>query len=116
MGMISQWVIFFFITVIAYCGIAWFAQLSGGASTSAWQAFFSAIRPIPLIVVTVANMFFAIAAYKGFLLTKHAIPLIISTGALTAFVYSIVFLGAEVTFLKVAGMVLIIAGISLVAL
>ena len=114
--MYLSWALFFAITVAAYVGIAWFAQLSGGTSTNTWQAFFSAIRPLPFLVVTVANMFFALAAYKGLILTKHAIPIIISTGAITSFVYSLIFLGAKFTLLKLGGIGLVIAGIVLLAL
>jgi uncharacterized membrane protein len=114
--MTLQWVLFFGITILSYCGIAWFAQLSGGASTNSWQAFLSALRPLPLAVMVIANMFFALAVYKGFLLTKHAVPMMISVGVLTAFAYSILFLGAELTLVKTLGVALVIAGISLIAL
>src|SRR3990167_1172569 len=111
-----QWLLFVPLTVVACIGIAWFAQLSGGSSTTPTQAFFSAIRPFPLLVVTVANMFFALAAYYGFTATRFAIPVMISIGAVTAFVYSIVFLGAQLTALKVLGIAIAVSGVALMAL
>ena len=111
-----QWILFFGITFVAYLGISWFAQLSGGSSTSATQAFFSAIRPIPLLIITVANMCFAVAAYYGFMVTRFAIPAMIATGAVTGFFYSVLFLGAKITALKILGILLAISGIALIAL
>ena len=111
-----QWMLFVPLTIVAYIGIAWFAQLSGGSSSTSLQAFLSAIRPFPLLVVTVANMFFALGAYYGFASTRFAIPVMISIGAVTAFVYSVVFLGAQLTALKVFGIIVALSGVALMAL
>jgi multidrug transporter EmrE-like cation transporter len=113
---IFQWLLFFCSTVVAYIGIALFAQLSGGSVNSPGQAFFSAVRPIPPIVMVVANMFFALAIYYGFLATRFAIPIAIAIGALTSFVYSVVVLGAEASAVKISGLVIAIGGIVLLGL
>jgi len=112
----AQWVFFVAAAVVAYLGISWFAQLSGGSSTSALSAFFSTIKPIPLLIVTAANMFFGLALFYGFGLTRFAVPATIAIGVLTSFVYSIVFLGAEVTAVKLAGVLIVIVGIIVLAL
>ena len=114
--MVLQWVLFVVVAIVAYIGIAVFAQLTGGSSTSAWQAFFSAVRPIPLAVLIVANMFFALAVYYGFLATRFAIPVTIAVGAITSFVYSVVMLGAQISLTKILGILLAIGGIVLMGL
>lgn len=107
---------FVILMVVGYAGISWFAQLSGGSSHSALDAFFSAVRPIPLLVVTIANMFFALGMYYGFTVTRFAIPAAISIGAVTSFVFSVVFLGAQVTLTKILGIAVVLGGVILLTL
>ena len=114
--MILQWILFLGTAIITYIGIALFAQLSGGNSATSWQAFFSGIRLIPLIIGTVANMFFALAIYYGFTITRYAIPITIAIGSITSFAYSIVVFGTKVTVIKILGIILTIAGIVLLEL
>jgi hypothetical protein len=114
--MILQWVLFCVTIFVAYIGISLFAQLSGASSTGALQAFLSTLRPIPLIVVTIANMFFGLGLYYGFSLTRFAIPIAISIGVMTSFVYSLIFLGAHVTAYKIGGLILILLGVVLLGL
>ncbi len=114
--MILQWVLFFAVTVLAYIGISVFAQLSGGSSASVGQAFLSIFRPIPFAIIIFANMVFAIGVYYGLVLTRYAIPTMLAIGALTSFVYSLLFLGANVTATKIVGIVLVVAGIVLLGL
>jgi multidrug transporter EmrE-like cation transporter len=109
-------VYFVILMVVGYAGISWFAQLSGGASHTAFEAFFSAVRPIPLLVVTIANMFFALGMYYGFTITRFAIPAAISIGALTSFAFSVLFLGAQVSVVKIAGILVVLAGVILLTL
>lgn len=111
-----QWALFVVVTIVAYVGISLFAQLSGGSSTNAWQAFFSAVRPLPLVVMVVANMFFALAIYFGFAVTRYSIPIAIALGAVTSFMYSILVLGAQLSALKGLGVMLAVAGIILLGL
>jgi hypothetical protein len=111
-----QWIAFVGLMIIGYTGISWFAQLSGGSSDSALSAFLSAIRPFPLLVVTVANMFFALGLYYGFGLTRFAIPAAVSLGMLTSFAYSVIILGAPVTLTKLAGVGVVIIGVILITL
>ena len=114
--MAVQWILFAVLTIIAYGGISWFAQLSGGSSTSALGAFFSAIKPFPLFVVTVANMFFGLALYYGFSVTRFAIPAAISLGVITSFAFSAIVLGAPVTLTKLVGAGIVIVGVIVMAL
>lgn len=97
-------------------GIAWFAQLSGASSHTVFEAFTSAVRPFPLLIATVANMFFGLGLYYGFSVTRFAIPAAISIGVITSFVYSLIFLGAQVTLTKILGILVIIVGVALLAL
>lgn len=114
--MILQWLAFCAITVLAYIGILLFAQMTGGSSTSAWQAFTSGFRPLPLAILILANTIWAVGLYYGFVVTRYAIPVMISIRALTPFLYSLIFLGANVTATKISGIVLVIAGIVLLGL
>ncbi len=114
--MLISWILFVVCAVVGYMGIAWFAQLSGGSSHSVFEAFTSAIRPFPLLVATVANMFFGLGLYYGFGVTRFAIPAAISIGVITSFIYSVVLLGAQVTLVKLLGIMAIIGGVVLLAL
>lgn len=109
------WIAFIFCGIIAYIGISLFAQLSSSGA-SAIESFFSTLKPLPLFVVTVANMFFGVALFYGFSVTRFAIPSIISIGVITSFLYSIFVLGASITLTKVLGILVIILGIILMAL
>lgn len=96
---------------VAYIGIAYFGQLTGAVKSGPLEAFFSTLRPLPLLVVTAANMFFGLALYYGFSITRYAVPASISIGVITSFIYAVVFLGAPVTVSKLAGIAIIILGI-----
>jgi hypothetical protein len=78
-----SWVFFISSAIVAYIGIAIFAHMSGSSAT-AMSAFFSALRPVPLVIVTVANMFFGLGLYYGLGLTRFAIPLTIAVGVITS--------------------------------
>ena len=108
--------VFVISAVAAYVGISLFAQLSGGQSASSWDAFLSPIGLIPLVVMVVANMFFALAIYRGFLVSRYAIPMCIAIGAITSFAYSVIFLGAEISSVKMVGVAVTIVGIILLGL
>lgn len=114
--MFFQWFAFGIVTVIAYCGIAFFAQMTGGSSTGAWQAFVAIFSPIPFFIILVANMLFSVGIYYGFTVTRYTIPIATAIGAVTTYIYSIVVLGASVSVLKMVGIVVIIAGIVLLSL
>lgn len=114
--MATQWALFILVVIIAYSGISWFAQLSGGASVSAIGAFLSTLRPLPLIIVTVANMFFGLGLYYGFGVTRFAIPVAVSIGVITSFAFSVLILGAQVTLVKLGGVALVICGVILLSL
>lgn len=114
--MLLSWILFVTCAIVGYIGIAWFAQLSGGSSHTALEAFISAIKPFPLLVATIANMFFGLGLYYGFGVTRFAIPAAISIGVITSFVFSLVFLGAQITLTKAFGILVIIAGVALLAL
>lgn len=114
--MALQWILFFGTAIVTYIGISLFAQFSGGNSSSALQAFFSAIRPLPLAILIIANMFFALAIYYGFSITRYAVPIALAIGAMTSFLYSVVVLGTSVSALKVIGIIAIVTGIVLLGL
>jgi hypothetical protein len=114
--MVLQWFLFIVTVVVAYIGISWFAQLTGGSSHTAWSTFFSALRPLPLLVMIVANMFFGLGIYFGLGITRFAIPATIAMGVVTSFVYSVVMLGAQVTLTKIVGAIVVILGVAMLAL
>lgn len=114
--MALQWFFFVVLIVIAYTGISWFGQMTAEYGTTPLSSFFAAIRPIPLLVVTIANMFFGLGLYYGFGLTRFALPATIALGVITSFVFSIVILGAQVTLMKIAGLLVVIVGVVILAL
>lgn len=108
-----QTLLFFCFSVLAYVGISAFGQLSGGAATSLLSAAGNALRPLPLLVLVAANVFFAMAVFSGLSWTRFAIPAALAVGVVTSFAYSAFFLGGAVTLVKVAGILLILVGIYL---
>ncbi len=110
-----SWAAYVVCVIVGYIGISVFAQLSSGA-VSPVSAFFSAMRPLPLLVATLGNMFFGLGLYYGFGLTRFALPIAISLGVITSFVYSVVLLGATITFTKIVGAFVILIGIVLMTL
>lgn len=114
--MLTQWLGFLLAIVTAYLGISWFAQLTAEYGVTAWGAFLSAVRPLPLLIVTVANMFFGLGLYYGFGFTRFAIPAAISIGVVTSFVYSVFVLGAQVTSIKILGALMVILGVVILAI
>ncbi len=111
--MIANWALFFVLAMCAYIGISLFAQLSGGQSTSLVGAAIAIIKPIPLLVVILANMFFGMAIYIGFKNTPLAIPITIAIGVITSAIYSYLFLGAQITAMKFFALGVLILGIFL---
>src|SRR5262245_35654402 len=102
--------------ILAYTGIAVFAQLTGGSSHTALGAFLSPVRPVPLALVILANMFFALGLYWGFSLTRYALPVAFAIGVIVSFSYSAVVFGAKVSVLKIGAAGVIILGIVLLSL
>jgi hypothetical protein len=113
--MFLHWLSFAAATIATYVGISLFAQLAGANSTSALQAFLSGLRPLPLIVLVIANMFFGLAVYLGFALTRYSIPMTITGGVIVSAAYSVLFLGAGVSLWKLAGIALAIAAVALLS-
>ncbi len=107
------WIYFIGLSIIGYIGISIFGRLVGPESTSFTNALISTFKPLPLGVVLVANALLGGALYFGFLTTQLAIPIAISVGVLTSFVFSVAFLGAQVTLIKIVGLLFIIIGIYL---
>lgn len=114
--MLLQWVFFVVSVVVAYTGISWFGQMTAEFGTTPVTSFLAAIRPVPLFIVTVANMFFGLGLYYGFGLTRFALPATIALGVITSFVFSAVVLGAQVTLMKLVGVLVVILGVVILAL
>ncbi len=107
------WVKFIALATAGYIGIAIFNRLVGGDTISVFDAMKTALKPLPLTVMIVANVTLAGAVYFGFLATNSAVPVMLSLGVLVTFVYSVLTLGVAVTLAKLLGVALIIAGIYL---
>lgn len=114
--MFVQWLLFGVTTVVAYLGISLFGQIAGGGASSPMSAFLGTLKPLPLLIITVANMFFALALYFGFAQTRFAMPIALSVGVLTSFMYSVFVLGASFSLVKAGGILLVVAGIALLSL
>lgn len=114
--MIVYWGLFLVSVFFTYVGISVFAHLSGGSASTPFSAAVSALRPIPLIIVTLANVVFALGLYYGFKATRFAIPTALAMGVIVSFIYSVALLGATVTLSKIVGIVTIIIGIVILSL
>lgn len=111
--MVLNWVLYIGFGVLAYVGISLMGQLGSGPAESVWRAALNVYRPLTLMVMLVANGLWILAVYYGLRQTSVAIPALIALGVVVSFGYSVLFLGAEPTVLKAAGLTLILAGIYL---
>lgn len=111
LSMIANVALFFVFGVIAYALISLFGQMTGGEGKTFLGVLLAAVKPLPLLMLIVGNIFFAMAIFTALKITPFAIPATIALGAIVAFFYSALFLGGTVTLLKVFGVVLILAGI-----
>jgi uncharacterized membrane protein len=112
-----HWATFVTFGIFSYTLISLFAQLVGDKPfTSTYAAFIGGFAIIPALVLLASNPFYAVALYHGFAISRFAIPMLIAIGVITSFLYSLVFLGATFTFTKLAGLVVICAGIALLAI
>ena len=108
-----SWAYFIGLFILGYIGISVFGRLVGPESTSLVNAVLSTFKPVPLAVVLIANALLGGALYLGFLNTQLAIPIAISIGVVTSFVFSVFFLGAKITTVKIVGLLFILIGIYL---
>ncbi len=111
--MIFSGLIFFILSFVTYTLVALFGQLTGGSGGGFWDDVIAVFKPLPLLVLLVSNLFFAAALSFGFKFSTYAIPMAIAIGVIASFVYSTVFLGGVVTWIKVLGVVVILVGIYL---
>ena len=108
-----HWLYFVFLSILGYICISIFGRLVGPSSTSFVNAVLSTFKPLPLVVVMLGNAALGGALYFGFLATQSAIPIAISIGVVTSFVFSVTVVGAQITAVKLLGVTLIIIGIYL---
>ncbi|GEM_PF-1265901 len=111
--MLATAFLFFVLSLITYTLVAWFGQLTGGSGGTFWQDVLSIFKPLPLLIIFVSNAFFAAALSMGFKLSPYAVPMAIAIGVIASFVYSTLFLGGTVTWVKIMGVVAILGGIYL---
>jgi len=109
--MFANIALFFVSGVIAYLFISFFGQITGSGTKTIIDAVRAVLKPLPLLVLLIGNVFFAITVFSGFKVTQFAIPAAIALGVIVSFFYSVFFLGGTVTALKAFGVVLILAGI-----
>lgn len=115
--MLLHALIFVSLGIVCYTIISIVAQLLGAQPyTSTWAAFVGGFALLPAVLIVITNPIYGVALYHGFHLSRFAIPMILVIGAITSFVYSVIFLGASVTLTKVLGLLLAVAGIVLLAL
>lgn len=107
-----NWIYFLGLAIAGYVGIAIYNRAVGSAD-SFLDAIYTAFQPVPFTVMVAANIILGVAVYYGFLATSSAIPVLISAGVIVTFAYSVVAAGVTMTFTKLLGIALIIAGIYL---
>lgn len=103
--------LFFALSFLTYTLFSVFGHLTGGSPGDFWQDILEVFKPLPLLLLVIGNVFFAAALSIGFKFTSHAIPSAIAIGVIASFIYSAVFLGGTVTWIKGVGILLILAGI-----
>ena len=113
--MILNWLLFLVLSVLTYICISIFGQITGGQNSSIWRAGLAALKPVPLIIGTVANVFFGMAIYTGFKISKFSIPASISLGVIVAEIYAVAVLGGIMTVPKYIGTGLILIGVFLLS-
>ncbi|MDE2071153.1 MAG: hypothetical protein KGI70_00225 [Patescibacteria group bacterium] len=113
--MIFNWALYIVLAALSYIGISLMGQLGGAPASGTLGVLINAYKPLTLLVMLVANGLWIVAVYYGLQETRTAIPAAIALGVVVSFVYSLVFLGGTVTPLRVGGLVLILAGIYLLA-
>jgi drug/metabolite transporter (DMT)-like permease len=111
-----NWIIFTISGIVAYIFISYFAQITGGAHPkNSFDAFMSGLHPLAVIVIVFSNLFFALAVYHGFIISRFSISMIVALGVLVTFVYSVLVLGAQVTPIKLCGVAAVLTGIALLS-
>jgi hypothetical protein len=103
--------------ILGYALVSLSGQLLGGAPyTSTYAAFVGGFALLPALITLCTNPIFAAMLYHGFAVSRFALPMMFAVGVCTSFFYSLVFLGATFTLTKLAGLVVICAGIALLAI
>ncbi|HEY6256411.1 MAG TPA: hypothetical protein VIY51_11535 [Xanthobacteraceae bacterium] len=110
-----NWLLFLVLGVLAYAGLSLMGQLSGAHGTSALDTALRLFQPYAFAALIFGNALWAVALYFGLKETNTAIPTLIAVGVITSFAYSVLFLENEVTVQKIGGLVLVLAGIYLLA-
>ena len=106
-----NWIIFIFLSIVAYTLISFFATVTAGGATSPLGALKNVFTPLGLFLLIIANAIYGVAIYYGFTSTKLAIPIALAIGALTAWFYSLIFLDKVFELNDALGLVLVIVGI-----
>ena len=105
--------LFFVLSFITYTLFSWFGQLTGGGPGNLKEDVLSIFKPFPLLILLIGNAFFAGALSVGFSFSKDAIPMAIAVGVIASFTYSALFLGANVTWIRILGVAFVLVGIYL---
>ena len=108
-----NWILFTVLSVLAYVCISAFGQFGGEGSTSVLGAALSTFKPLPLVLLILGNIFWSTGVYLGLRNTSDVIPIALSIGVLTSFIYSAVFLGSVVTGARILGVAVVLFGIYL---
>ena len=109
----SQWILFIFLTVCMYVCISTIGKVSGGSSSTLTDALKGVFQPHVLVLMLLANGFFAAALFYGFQSTTNALTIAVAVGVVSTFFYSVLFTGVSVTTTNIAGLTFAIIGIFL---
>ncbi len=108
-----NWMLFAVFNVLAYICISAFGQLGGGSSTTAIGAALSTFKPLPFALLVLGNIFWSAGVYFGLRNTSNVIPIAITIGVLTSFIYSALLFGSAFTWVRGLGVVVVLFGIYL---
>lgn len=109
------WTLFFVYMVFSYIGFSIFAQMGGGTGTTVLTTITSALRPLSFVILVVSNIIWSITIFYGLKNTPYAVPMLYAGGVIISFIYATLFMGGEVTLLRICGVGVIVVGIYLLS-
>ena len=106
-----NWLLAILATITSYTLFSIFGLRTGNAQ-SFLQALLAPIsNPLNFALILSGSIGFGLATYYALKVSTFAIPAVISLGVIVAFVFSLLFTHGELTYSKVLGVCLIIAGV-----
>ena len=108
-----NWLLTVSCTVFAYSLFSWFGMRAGDAQ-SALEALLAPVRdPVNFVLLALGTLGFSVALYFATRASSFPVAVVISIGVVVSFVFAAVVGNAAVPLRAIAGLVLILLGVSL---